>query len=127
MSRWTSFPKPLPGDWLVLAAGLLAVAALFATLWHPEHAARLQIRDQHGVFATYSLAQDRSIDVPGPLGINRVVIAQGRVRFTQSPCRNQYCVHQGWLQHAGEVAVCLPNRVSVELLGGERPYDSLNY
>lgn len=127
MSRWTSFPKPLPGDWLVLAAGLLAVAVLFATLWHPEHAARLQIRDQHGVFATYSLAQDRSIDVPGPLGVSRVVIEHGQVRFTQSPCRNQYCVHQGWLQHAGEVAVCLPNRVSVELLGGERPYDSLNY
>ncbi len=127
MSRWKSFPRPLPGDWLVLVAGVVVVIALFATLWRTGHAARLQVRDEHGVLGTYSLAQDRTIEIPGPMGVSRVVIAQGRVRFSQSPCRNQYCVHQGWLHHAGEVAVCLPNRVSVELLGAEKPYDSLNY
>ncbi len=127
MPRWKSFPNPLPGDWLILGIGLVVVAILFGALWRPEHAARLQIRDQHGVFGTYSLAQDRTIEIPGPQGVNRITIRQGRVRFSQSPCRNQYCVHQGWLSHAGEAAVCLPNRVSVELLGGEKPYDSLNY
>ncbi len=127
MRRLKSFPRLLPGDWLVLLVGMVAVIALFATLWRPDHAARLQVRDEHGVLGTYSLAQDRTLDIPGPQGVSRVVIAQGRVRFTQSPCRNQYCVHQGWLHHAGEVAVCLPNRVSVELLGAEKPYDSLNY
>lgn len=127
MSRWKSFPRPLPGDWLVLVGGVVVVIALFATLWRPGHAARLQVRGEHGVLGTYSLAQDRTIEIPGPMGVSRVVIAQGRVRFSQSPCRNQYCVHQGWLHHAGEVAVCLPNRVSVELLGAEKPYDSLNY
>lgn len=127
MSRWKSFPNPLPGDWLVLGVALVAVAVMFLTLWRPEHAAKLQIRDRHGVFGTYSLAQDRVIEIPGPLGINRITIRQGQVRFSQSPCRNQYCVHQGWLSHAGEVAVCLPNRVSLELLGGDKPYDSLNY
>lgn len=127
MSRWKSFPRPLPGDWMVLVGGVVVVIALFATLWRTGHAARLQVRDEHGVLGTYSLAQDRTIEIPGPMGVSRVVIAQGRVRFSQSPCRNQYCVHQGWLHHAGEVAVCLPNRVSVELLGAEKPYDSLNY
>jgi len=127
MSRWKSFPKLLSGDWLVLAVGLAAVILLFATLWHPEHAARLQIRDHNGIFATFSLAQDRTIEVPGPLGISHIVIHQGQVRFTQSPCHNQYCVHQGWLSHAGQVAVCLPNQISLELLGGEKNYDSLNY
>ena len=127
MTRWKSFPKLLPGDWLVLGIALVAVAVLFATLWRPEHAAKLQIRDRNGIFATFSLAQDRTIEVPGPLGISHIAIHQGQVRFTQSPCRNQYCVHQGWLSHAGQVAVCLPNQISLELLGGEKKYDSLNY
>lgn len=127
MSRWKSFPKLLPGDWLVLGIGLVSVAVLFATLWRPEHAAKLQIRDRNGIFATFSLAQDRSIEIPGPLGVSRITIHQGQARFTQSPCRNQYCVHQGWLSHAGQVAVCLPNQISLELLGGEKSYDSLNY
>ncbi len=127
MSRWKSFPKLLPGDWLISGLALAAVVVLFATLWHPEHAARLQIRDQNGIYATFSLAQDRDVLVPGPVGVSHIVIQQGRVRFSQSPCRNQYCVHQGWLTHGGEVAVCLPNRISLELLGDKKIYDSLNY
>ncbi len=127
MSRWKSFPRPLSGDWLVLGISMAVVVVLFATLWRPEHAAKLQIRDRSGIFATFSLAQDRSIEVPGPLGVSHITIHQGQVRFTQSPCHNQYCVHQGWLSHAGQVAVCLPNQISLELLGGEKNYDSLNY
>ena len=127
MSNWRSFPKPLPGDWLLLLAALLAVGLLFATLWHPEHAAKLRIRSGDAVYATYSLDQDRTLEIHGPLGVSRIVIRQGKVRFLSSPCSNQYCVHQGWLEHAGQVAICLPNRVSLELLGGEKAYDSLNY
>lgn len=127
MSRWKSFPKPLPGDWLVLAACLALVVVLFATLWHPEQAARLQIRNGDHIYATLSLNQKRILDVPGPRGISRVTIDQGRVRFLSSPCRNQYCVHQGWLSRAGQAAVCLPNQVSLELMGGDKSYDSLNY
>ena len=76
---------------------------------------------------TYSLSQDRSIAVPGPVGISQIIIHQGQARFSRSPCRKQYCVHQGWLSHAGQVDVCLPNQISLELLGGEKKYDSLNY
>lgn len=115
-----------PGDWLVMALGLAMTVMLFATLWNVEPAGNVRIRTGNSVFATYSLDQERTIDVPGPLGVSRIIIQQRRVRFQGSPCHNQYCVHQGWLKHAGEVAVCLPNRVSVEL-SGEKGYDSLNY
>ena len=124
MSRWLD--KILPGDWLVMVACTALVGWLFATLWHSEPAGKVRIRTGDHVFATYSLDQERTIDVPGPLGISRIVIHNHQVRFGSSPCLNQYCVHQGWLAHAGQVAVCLPNRVSVEL-AGERGYDSLNY
>jgi len=120
-------PKPLAGDWLLLAAGFAVVAWLFAALWHGEPAGKLLIRAGDHVFATLSLNQQRTLEVPGSVGISRIVIDQGRVRFESSPCRNQYCVHQGWLAHAGQVAVCLPNQVSVELLGKEKIYDSVNY
>ena len=127
MSDPKSFPRPLAGDWLVLAAGLLLTGLLFATLWHPERAAKLRIRSGDTVFATLSLDQQRTLHVHGPLGESVIVIDHGKVRFASSPCRNQYCVHQGWLQRSGQVAVCLPNQVSLELLGGEKGYDSLNY
>lgn len=118
--------KLLPGDALVLAFGLVLVGWLFVQLWQGGAAGKVRIRAGDAVFATLSLNQERVVEVRGPLGVSRIVIHDHRARFESSPCRNQYCVHQGWLARAGQVAVCLPNRVSLELVG-ERGYDSLNY
>ena len=119
--------KPLLGDILVFLLGLIFVAYLFKGLWQNEQAAKLQIRLGDKIYATYSLDQNRTIDIQGPIGTTRIVIANGKARFASSPCPNQYCVHQGWLNHKGQAAICLPNEVSLELLGGEKPFDSLNY
>lgn len=116
----------LPGDLLTLMLGVLLVGWLFAAFWQGGSAGKVRIRTGDTVFATFSLNQERTIEVPGPLGISRIVIHNHQARFQSSPCRNQYCVHQGWLAHAGQVAVCLPNRVSLEL-AGDKGYDSLNY
>jgi hypothetical protein len=67
------------------------------------------------------------IEVPGPLGISMITIEKRKARITYDPSPRQYCVRQGWLQQAGEIAICLPNEVSVELTGSEKRYDSLNY
>jgi len=115
------------GDWLVIAISLALLIALFKTLWHSEHATKLRIRQGDAIYATLSLDQERTLDIHGPLGNSRITIHQGQVRFERSPCANQYCVHQGWLKRAGQVAICLPNRVSLELLGAKKTYDSLNY
>ena len=122
--RWG---EPLLGDVLVILVGLIVVAYLIKSLWHNEQAAKLQIRLGDKIYSTYSLDQNRTIDLQGPIGITRIVIADGRARFASSPCPNQYCVHQGWLSHKGQAAFCLPNQVSLELLSGEKPFDSLNY
>ncbi len=117
----------LAGDWLVLIASTLCVIYLFQTLWTNEHAAKVQIRLGDKVYATYSLNQQREIHVHGKLGDAIISIAQGKARFAKSSCHTQYCVHQGWLTHAGQAAICLPNQISLELLGEKKSYDTLNY
>lgn len=119
--------KPLLGDVLVLLLGLVFVGVLFSTLWNHAPAAKVQIRLADKIYATYSLDQNRTIEIKGPIGITRILIDHGKARFASSPCPNQYCVHQGWLNHMGQAAICLPNQISLELLGGEKPFDSLNY
>ncbi len=111
-----------PGDWLIVLAGLALVAGLF--LRAPAVADRVTIRQSGQPFLETGLRIDRLIAVPGPLGTTQVEIHGGRVRIKADPSPRQLCVKQGWLQ-AGEAAVCLPNRVSVEL--GRAAYDSLNY
>lgn len=119
--------KPLLGDWLVIIASLIAVVFLFQKLWTSAPASQLQIRQADKIVGTYDLNQTRELHIHGPLGESHISIAQGQVRFKQSPCSNQYCVHQGWLKRAGQVAICLPNQISLQLVGEDKPYDSLNY
>ena len=125
-------PKPhiqslLPGDWLIVIGSLALVIYLYQALWSNEHAAKVQIRVGNKIYATYSLNQQRDVHVQGTIGTAVIHIAQGKARFAKSPCHNQYCVHQGWLSHAGQAAICLPNQISLELIGENKPYDSLNY
>jgi len=118
---------PLLGDWLVIIVSAVAVTVLFITLWTNTPASQLQIRQGDKVIGTYDLNQTRTLHLHGALGDSHISIEQGKVRFKQSPCTNQYCVHQGWLNRAGQVAVCLPNQISLQLIGEDKPYDSLNY
>ena len=117
----------LIGDWLIILLSLLGIFYLFQTLWSNEHAAKVQIRIGDKIYATYSLNQQREIHVHGKIGDAIISISQGKARFAKSPCNTQYCVHQGWLSHAGQAAICLPNQIALELLGESKPYDSLNY
>lgn len=115
------------GDWLIIFASLLGITWLFIALWQHAPASQLQIRQADKIVGIYDLNQTRELHIHGPLGLTHVSIEQGKVRFKYSPCNRQYCVHQGWLSKAGQVAICLPNQVSIQLIGAQQPYDSLNY
>lgn len=103
------------------------VASLFASLWQSGQAERAIIRSGGKLFAEVDLARDQELVVPGHLGESRISIRDRRARVASDPSPRQYCVRQGWLSAPGEVAVCLPNQVSVELAGSTRRYDSLSY
>ena len=119
--------KPLIGDWLVIIGALLAIIFMFQQFWSTEHASKLRVRQGKQVIGTYDLNQTRELHIKGPLGESIIALSNGQARFKQSPCASQYCVHQGWLSHAGQVAICLPNQISLQLIGAKITYDSLNY
>jgi hypothetical protein len=101
--------------------------ALAFWLWSGELADKAVIRSGGKIFREVSLARNQKIEVPGPLGISVIAIENRRARIASDPSPRQYCVRQGWLQQSGEIALCLPNQVSVELVGSHKRYDSLNY
>ncbi len=116
-----------PGDWLVALAGMILVASLFLTLWNSGPGTKLIIRSAGKVVAESDLNSNRSFEILGPLGTTLITVENRRVRVARDPSPRQYCVRQGWLSHAGEAALCLPNQVSVELAGAAKIYDSLSY
>ncbi|MBY0577089.1 MAG: NusG domain II-containing protein [Gallionellaceae bacterium] len=115
------------GDWLTLLLGGICVALLTFKLWSGDLADKAIIRSGGKIFREVPLSRDQQIEVPGPLGTSIIAIRQRKARIASDPSPRQYCVRQGWLQQSGEIAICLPNQVSVELTGSTRKYDSLNY
>lgn len=116
-----------PGDWLTLLLGSACVVLLALKLWSGDVADKAIIRSSGKIFREVTLARDQQIEVPGPLGVSIIAIQNRKARIASDPSPRQYCVRQGWLQQAGEIALCLPNQVSVELTGSKKKYDSLNY
>ena len=116
-----------PGDWLVMLAGALATGTAIAHFWQGGPAERAVIRQAGAVFAEVDLRGRRQISVPGPLGDTLIAVEPGRVRVLSDPGPRQYCVRQGWLLRPGEIAIWAPNRVSVQIAGRTRVYDSLSY
>ncbi len=116
-----------PGDWMVLLLGMSFTAWLAAALWQGGAADKAIIRSGGKIFREVALSRDQVIQVSGPLGTSTIAIRNRQARIAADPSPRQYCVHQGWLKQAGEIAVCLPNQISLELTGGRKRYDSLSY
>jgi hypothetical protein len=117
-----------PGDWPFFCLALALVAYLAAWSWQQDGATRVRVYQEGKIFAEVDLSAERKLQVAGPLGMTSIEIKAGRVRISADPSPRQYCVRMGWLDQAGQMAICLPNRISIELLGA-RPhdFDSLSY
>ena len=115
-------------DWLVIVFAVLMLPFLYVTFWGatgPAHTAK--VTNSHHVADEKSLATDQTFDVAGDLGNSTLEIKQGKVRFISSPCRAKICVHAGWIQSSGQLIACVPNGVLVELVGGTKEFDAINF
>lgn len=71
---------------------------------------------------------DQVVEVDGPLGVNRVVVAAGSVSVESAPCKNQICVKTGVVSRPGQWIACLPNRVFVAVeSGGQAEVDAYSF
>lgn len=116
-----------PGDWLLLFASALFVGFSFPLFWQGGAGERAIIRQEGRIFAEVELRARRELTVAGPLGLTRIAIEPGRARIVSDPGPRQYCVRQGWLTRPGDIAICAPNRVSLQIAGRTRLYDSISY
>jgi len=115
-------------DIMVLVTAIVLLPFLYIHLWAADSPGQ-QVRIISGSNKpiVMSLAQAKTITVHGMLGDSIIEIKQGKARFKYSPCRNKVCIHSGWLHTGGEFTACLPNRVSLQVIGKDNRYDAINF
>lgn len=116
------------GDFAICAV-VLCLAALAAVpfLFQSSGVLVCEIKQENRVVKTIPLTEGyrETVTLTRDGITNTIEIDGGQVRFAESNCHDQVCVRTGVLTRAGQMAVCLPTRVSVRLLGANTQVDAI--
>ncbi|PIE35893.1 hypothetical protein CSA56_02275 [candidate division KSB3 bacterium] len=115
------------GDNILIGALLVLSLAGFPLVRSMTKAGNLvQIETDGKVYRVVSLHEDQALVVPGPLGETSVIIHDGEVYVSESPCRNKICIKTGHISLAGQMIACVPNKAVVRITGEqEAGYDAI--
>lgn len=108
---------------LLLAGGVLLVAALLFWLWPTQsqpaqELLQVEVRRAGEVILSVPLAEEGTYDLSGSRGAENVLrVEEGRASMLSANCPDQLCVLQGALEGTSGSIVCLPHRLVVRLSG----------
>ena len=117
-------PRPLTTADMLLAGSVIAYI-LFSFLAEVgsemEKGEKVMILSG-GVQAKIRSLSDQGVqEYAGPIGSTMIEIGDPGVRIKSSPCPRQICVATGWIRRQGELSVCLPNRIILQIVGSAPP------
>ena len=124
-------------DWLIPAAAVVTAAIWYGLLIFKPASATTANAGDYGdkvvvtvsgkEYAVYSLNSETDVIIPGARGLNNhLVIHDGEANVVEADCPDKLCVHQKAISKDGDLIVCLPNEVVVEIVHGEEgDYDAV--
>ncbi|MDR3766045.1 MAG: NusG domain II-containing protein [Butyricicoccus sp.] len=116
------------GDLVIIAIVLLLAALVFAPFaLAPSQSLTCEITQDDETIRRVRLGAgyQETITIEGDSVTNVIQIEDDCVYFASSDCPDQVCVRTGKLTRAGQIAVCLPNRVVVRLVGAQDEVDAV--
>ena len=60
-----------------------------------------------------------------PGSYNLIEILTGKIRIKDANCLNKICVKEGWISQAGQILVCLPHKLIINIDGKNNTVDSV--
>lgn len=112
------------GD-IVLAIGLIVIgfAMSFIMVTGQDEGAIVVAAVDGETYGSYSLEEDRKVTIERDSHVNTFEIKDGQVKMIRATCHNHDCIREGTISRTGETIVCLPNKVVLEVKGGEEDFD----
>ncbi len=115
-------------DLALIAVLLLAALASLLLLRVPSGTGSfVEIYQDGTLYARYPLWIDRSVEIDAVNGHNTIEIKGGQVWVSDADCPGKDCMGMGKIRRAGQVILCAPHRLSVQITGGENAPDEVSY
>lgn len=105
---------------LVLAAVLMYVFLLSSKSTAVGETATAVVTVNGKEYGRYPLDKDQSVRIDTDGGYNLLEIKDCKAIMAEADCPDGYCVSHGGISRKGEVIVCLPHKLSVEIETSEK-------
>jgi len=108
---------------VALLASAIVVYLLFAGFVFAEQPESVAIFVDGKEYATYNLAEIseiKNIEINTEFGHNTIEISSDGARVTEASCPDKTDIQSGMITKPGQMIVCVPNRVTVRILGKNR-------
>ena len=104
---------------LFIIGGLLlaAVSSYFVIEATREEGVEVVVRINGEFVEAYSLLEDGEYELNN--GTNILCIKDGKAYLSYADCPDHLCIESGEISKSGESITCLPNRLTVTVIGGE--------
>ena len=102
---------------VIVIASILVVSALFAltTLITRTEGAYVEIAQNGNIIGKYPLDLDSVYTLNG--GTNILTVKNGEAYMSYSSCPDHTCENTGKISYVGQTIICLPNRISITVVG----------
>ncbi len=114
--KWLSIPDVIIIAVVIVFAVLLLVFCNFSTADN----AKYNIYVENQLYKTGSLCDDCEIEVETQNGTSILVVANGKIHMEHGNCPDEFCEKQGEISSSQSKIICLPNKIVVEIVGGEK-------
>ena len=115
------------GDFIFILLFIFLILFIFTKVMNFPDGQYLKIEIGKNQEYFFNLESDLEKKLGGPLGSTEIIIKNKKVRIKNAPCNKKYCIHQGWINKMNQAIVCIPNQVSLSIVGTDASYDSTNY
>ncbi len=91
---------------------LISVSLLLTFVFLPKQSGNTLVITQNGKeIERISLSEDKTVFI----GENKVIIKDSKVHMEYAVCPDKVCVNEGQISKVGEVIVCLPQKIILEV------------
>lgn len=94
--------------------------ALFYSVNATNQPLSVRVSRDGAVLATFPLSVDHTETFSNTSGTNTLVISNGQAAITEADCPGQICVNTHSISSPGETIVCLPHKLIIEIITGDK-------
>lgn len=108
-------------DWILGAVIILVAVIMYIAMnaTQSDDGMAVKITLDGKEYGTYSLDEDREIEIKTDNGNNKVEIHDKSVEMKEADCPDKYCVKQEKINKIRQNIVCLPHKIVVEIISAD--------